>query len=194
MSDERKLEWLLQNFPMRAGVDNRVHIGEFTYGNPEIKTWGENSILKIGKFCSISDKVTIFLGGEHRSDWVSTYPFNTLMEDYSYIKGHPKTKGDVIIGNDVWIASGATILSGVTIGDGAVIGCNTVITKDVPPYAIVAGDPGEIIRYRFKEYIVNELLQINWWNWQLKDIEVAIPLLLNTDIEGFISYARVKEF
>ena len=86
----------------------------------KILSWGENTKLKIGKFCSIADNVTIFLGGEHRNDWVSTYPFNALLKNYEHIEGHPKSKGDVIIGNDVWIGSRVVILSGVKIGDGAI--------------------------------------------------------------------------
>lgn len=78
------------------------------------------------------------LGGNHRTDWCSTYPFNALLkENYGYIKGHPSSKGDVTIGNDVWIASGVKIMSGVTIGDGAVLAANALITHDVAPYEIV---------------------------------------------------------
>lgn len=187
---EKGLDLLLQRFPARNSANNRVYIGEFTYGNPELKSWDEKSILQIGKFCSIADKVTIFLGGEHRSDWVTTYPFSTFLAEYSHIKGHPKSKGNVIIGNDVWIASGVTILSGITIGDGAIIGCNSLVSKDVSPYAIVGGNPTKVIRYRFEENIIKELLEMQWWNWQLEDIEKAIPLLANIDIEGFISYYK----
>lgn len=191
MSEPRKgLDLVLQHFPAKNLANNSVYIDEFTYGNPEIKSWGEKSILQIGKFCSIADKVTIFLGGEHRSDWVSTYPFSTFLNEYSYIEGQPKSKGNVIIGNDVWIASGVTILSGVTIGDGAIIGCNSLVSKYVSPYAIVGGNPAKVIRYRFEENIIKELLEIKWWNWQLQDIEKAVPLLANSDIETFISYCK----
>src|SRR5208283_2957437 len=103
-------------------------------------------------FCSIApNRVTIVLGGQHRPDWVSSYPFNDLFIEFKRFKGSPVSKGDVIIGNDVWIGLDAVILSGIKIGDGAVIGSNALVTKDVPPYAIVGGNPAKLIRYRFDE-------------------------------------------
>lgn len=95
-------------------------VGRHTYGNPEIIEWGEGATLSIGAFCSIAEGVAIFLGGNHRLDWVTTYPFNYLWECGAGFQGHPATKGDVVIGNDVWIGRNAAILSGVHIGDGAV--------------------------------------------------------------------------
>jgi len=99
-----------------SGIENdNISIGEFTYGVPEILTYGSQNKLCIGKYCSIGQKVTIFLGGNHRNDWITTYPFNVLLPYYKNITGHPKSKGDVVIGNDVWIACGVTIMSGVHI-------------------------------------------------------------------------------
>ncbi len=120
-----------------------VSVGDFTYGVPKIMSWDNKTHLTIGKFCSIADNVTILLGGEHCVQWVTTYPFNVFLNSKSHITGHPKTKGDIHIGNDVWLASGCKILSGVTIGDGAVIGANAVVASDVPPYAIMGGGPGK---------------------------------------------------
>ncbi|MBE1443612.1 CatB-related O-acetyltransferase [Paenibacillus sp. OAS669] len=182
---------LQQTFPRRV-EGSKIFIGEFTYGYPEVLSWGENSILTIGKFCSIADRVSIFLGGEHRPDWVTTYPFNALIPSFSYIQGHPKTKGNVVIGNDVWLGSGATIMSGVQIGDGAVIGARAVVTKYVPPYAVVAGNPGKIIKYRFDDETIRRLLQVQWWNWPLDRIERAIPFLLSTDIQLFLAYCEAQ--
>lgn len=187
---QHEIHSLLGQLPERNLQASNTYIGEFTYGNPEIKSWGEESKLQVGRFCSISDKVTIFLGGEHRSDWVSTYPFNIFLKKYAYIKGHPKSKGDVIIGNDVWIASGATIMSGVTICDGAIIGAHSIVTKDIPPYAIVAGNPAKIIRFRFEQEVIEALLQIKWWDWDISLIEDVIPFLQNGNVKEFIDYCK----
>ena len=162
-----------------------IDIGDFTYGLPKILSWGESAHLKIGRFCSISDDVEIYLGGEHRTDWVTTYPFHSLF--MNPIDGHPRTKGDVIIGNDVWIGRGATILSGVVIGDGAVIGAQAVVAKHVLPYAIVAGNPIRYIKFRFTDDQIVELLKIKWWDWDHKKIIKYMPLFESTDIKKFIA-------
>jgi acetyltransferase-like isoleucine patch superfamily enzyme len=167
-----------------------IEIGRGTYGEPVVYDWGEGSKLKIGNFCSISLNVMIFLGGEHRTDWVTTYPFNVFWDSAKHIQGHPKSKGDVIIGNDVWIGMDALILSGVTIGDGAVIGTNAVVAKNVPPYAIVAGNPARIIRYRFDAETIEKLLEIAWWNWPDEKIDAAVSLLLSPDISQFIAWCE----
>lgn len=167
-------------------LGNRAEIGDFTYGKPLVFHWEEDSKLKIGKFCSISDEVKIFLGGNHRVDWATTYPFAGLIGEWpeaENIKDHNISKGDVVIGNDVWIGFGAVILSGVTIGDGAVIGAYALITKDVAPYAIVGGNPAKEIRKRFDEKKIEELLQLRWWNWTEEKIKKNIPKLCSINIE-----------
>jgi acetyltransferase-like isoleucine patch superfamily enzyme len=166
----------------------RKNIGDYTYGSPKIFDWGEGATLKIGKFCSIADGVVIFLGGEHRTDWVTTYPFsapelNQYFPTAKNIKGHPKTKGDVIIGNDVWLGYNSIILSGVKIGDGAVIGACSVVTKNVPPYTIVAGNPAKIIRKRFSTKIIKKLLKIKWWNWPIEKIKKNVKFLCTNNLE-----------
>lgn len=164
-------------------------IGDFTYGIPTIMHWGEKATLKIGKFCSIAKDVTIFLGGNHRTDWISSYPFNVLNGPFPNaqdIAGHPSTKGDVIIGNDVWIGWGATILSGVTIGNGAVVAAKAVVTKDVPPYAIVAGNPAQIVKHRFSAEIIDSLQKIQWWNWSIEKINSNVRKICNGDMDTFI--------
>jgi len=163
-------------------------IGKHTYGEPLILHWGENSKLTIGNFCSIADNVKIFLGGNHRIDWVTTYPFNALSDIWDNAKdivGHPATKGNVIIGNDVWIGYGATILSGVTISDGAVIGAEAVVTKDVSPYAIVVGNPAREIKKRFSDENIKKLLKIKWWDWEDSEISKKIHLLCSGNIDIF---------
>lgn len=161
-------------------------IGEWTYGEPDVFSWGEGATLHIGKYTSIAARVTIMLGGEHNVDWVSTYPFNPIFPQAQGILGHPKTKGNVTIGHDVWLGLGSFILSGVTIGNGAVVAAHSVVTKDVPPYAIVGGNPAKIIRYRFTPDIIARLEQMAWWNWPIHQVLEALPLLFSNRVEEFI--------
>jgi len=160
-------------------------IGDWTYGTPDV-FFGEGSILKIGKFCSIAARVTLLLGGEHYVDWVTTYPFNPLFPSASIYPVNAKSKGNIIIGNDVWIGMNSYVLSGVTIGNGAVIAAHSTVVKDVPPYAIVGGNPAKLIRYRFSQPIIAELEQIAWWNWPIEKIAEAWPYLLSNRVEAFV--------
>ncbi len=164
-------------------------IGKGSYGVPLVHDWNEGSTLKIGAFCSISSNVQIYLGGEHRMDWVTTAPLDVMFETKEPYE-HAHSKGDVIIGNDVWICANAIILSGVIIGDGAVIANGAIVTREVQPYSIVAGNPARHVRYRFSEDIINQLLSIKWWDWPENIIKQYIPLLLNSDINNFIKAAK----
>lgn len=146
-----------------------ISVGRFTYGheNITVKQWNEGAGLKIGGFCSIAANVTIFLGGNHRSDWISTFPFGHLYPEElggQGIVGHPGTKGDVIIGNDVWLGHGSTIMSGVKIGHGAIIGTNALVVKDVAPYEIVGGNPAKHLKMRFSDEVIALLLKLEWWD------------------------------
>jgi acetyltransferase-like isoleucine patch superfamily enzyme len=165
-------------------------IGDFTYGNPRIFYYGDATKLSIGKFCSIADNVDIFLGGNHRTDWASTYPFNVLNEYFpngKAVVGHPASKGDVIIGNDVWIGQGAKILSGVTIGNGAVIGAYAVVAKDVAPYEIVIGNPMRVVRKRFDDATIAKLQQLKWWDWEIEKINQNVPLLCSNHFHNLFT-------
>ncbi|MHB9158913.1 MAG: CatB-related O-acetyltransferase [Thiobacillus sp.] len=166
----------------------RIEIGAHTYGAPRVRWWGERANLHIGKYCSIAEGVEIFLGGNHRTDWVSTYPFPLFRQwpEAKHIEGHPATRGDVTIGNDVWLGAGCVILSGVTIGNGAVIGCRSVVARDVPDYAIVAGNPATLVRMRFDAATISALLECSWWNWEPARIRSKMKLLLSADIDGFL--------
>lgn len=176
----------------RTGKYNNANIliGDFTYGKPRIFSFGDGTKAVIGKFCSIGPDVTIMLGGEHRTDWCTTYPFNALMREFSYIKGHPHLKGDVKIGNDVWIGSGAKIMSGVTIGDGSVIAANACVTKNVEPYTIVGGVPAKKIKSRFDDDIVEKFMEMKWWDWDYELIYEAVPLLQSNSFEKLYEFYR----
>jgi acetyltransferase-like isoleucine patch superfamily enzyme len=133
--------------------------------------------------------VTIFLGGNHRTDWITTYPFSVFWESAKNISGHPASKGDVIIGHDVWIGEGAVILSGVRIGNGAVIGAHAVVTRDVPSYAIIAGNPAAIMRSRFSKDEIDILESLEWWDWDDYKINAGMKFLLQSDIKALHSFS-----
>ena len=157
-------------------TNDLIECGEFTYGIPIVHQWDNTTRLKVGKFCSIGGNVQILLGGEHHTEWITTYPFDVLLGD-----AKAKSKGDVIIGNDVWIGDDVMILSGVTIGDGAVIGARAVVTKDVEPYTIVCGTPARKIRSR-------TWISMKWWDWPLEKIAHAIPMLMQEDPVPLVVY------
>jgi acetyltransferase-like isoleucine patch superfamily enzyme len=179
---------------MRHQIDEfGYEIGEYSYGLPNVLSWGEGKKLFVGKFVSFAGGITIFLGGNHRPDWVTTYPFSAINDTWpeaAGIEGHPQSKGDVIIKNDVWIGEGSVIMSGVTIGDGAVIAAHSVVTKNVPSYAIVGGNPARIIRYRFDVEIIKRLLKVSWWDWPESRIRSSISDLVSNDIIAFLLKAE----
>jgi len=167
---------------------SQYDIGKASYGSPKIHDWG-GTRLTIGAYCSIAGKVQIFLSGNHRTDWVTTFPLNRRFPKWrraTSIKHETISKGDVVIGNDVWLGYKSLILSGISIGDGAVIAAGSIITKDVPPYAIVGGNPAKIIRYRFSDDIIARLLKTKWWEWEKKKVEEYLPYLLSDDIDFFL--------
>ena len=163
----------------KAGSSDLI-IGRFTYGFEflTIREWGEGAALKIGSFCSIADNVTCFLGGNHQTDWGTTFPFGEIyLEEFggADISGHTPTKGDICIGHDVWIGSGATIMSGITIGDGAIIAANAVVVKDVAPYSLVGGNPAKHLKYRCSEECRELLLKLCWWDLTIEQIRSIVP-------------------
>jgi len=167
-------------------ISSNVHIGEFTYGNPEILIWTAKYHVYIGKFTSIGPETKIIVDGNHHADWVSTYPFGELIEGIPKNPKHPAGKGDIRIGNDVWIGYRTIIMPGINIGDGAVIGAGSVITKNVDDYEIVAGNPARHIRYRFSKDQISALKTIQWWDWGIEKIVKYSDMLQSDRIDDFI--------
>jgi acetyltransferase-like isoleucine patch superfamily enzyme len=158
----------------------KMTVGRNTYGRPRVQAYQsfKECEVKIGAFCSIAAGVTFLCGGDHFYERFTTYPINLLCDEG--LPWHERSKGSITIGNDVWIGYGATILSGLSIGDGAVIGAMSVVTKNVAPCSIVAGNPAKKIRDRFTQTVREKYLESKWWNKPDEEIiEAAKTFFLN---------------
>ncbi len=145
--------------PMSFFHQELVSVGKMSYGELNIVTFNNNTKLKIGSYCSIAQHVTFMLDVEHQINTIATYPFKAKSLN---LGDEAFSKGDIVVDDDVWIGYGATILSGVHVGQGAVIAAGAVVTKDVPPYAVVGGVPAKVIKYRFSEELIKELLKVDF--------------------------------
>lgn len=174
--------WLYKKTGIRlkphVSLDPKARMLSYLKGNSSLGEYsyiqGNSTFLNvhIGRYCSIAPNVTI---GDltHPTDWLSTNPFqynkNSDIDNFSFLEFDSKS-GSVSIGNDVWCGRYAIVLNGVTVGDGAIIGAGAVVTKDVPPYAIVGGVPAKIIKYRFSEDIIRQLIDLKWWELAVEDL------------------------
>ncbi len=183
-------------------TDPGIQVGEFTMYNDFVndpRDFQKHNVLYhypinrdrliIGKFCSIACRAKfLFNSANHTLSSFSTYPFPIFFDEWGLEKSDVAAawdrKGDIVIGNDVWIGYEAVILAGVTIGDGAVIGARAVVTKDVPPYAIVGGVPARVIRSRFPEETVKALLRLKWWDWPAERIQEKLAEIREGGFEG----------
>lgn len=151
----------------RRNIIENVFLGDYSYT-------GANSVLKqaiVGKFCSISWNVSA-TGNVHNYEKISSHPFSQL-KSFGIVESDTILDNKKInIGNDVWIAANVVILPGISIGDGAVIGGGSVVTKSVPPYAVVVGNPAKVIKYRFEDEIIDMLLQSKWWDFPQEIIRI----------------------
>lgn len=152
-----------------------VSVGKETYGELHFLIYGEEYKLTIGNYCSISPNVTFIVSADHYLDHISTFPFKVKVTHECDVEAI--SKGDILVGDDVWIGYGSIIMSGVHIGQGAVVAAGSVVTKDVPPYAIVGGVPAKVIKYRFDDEIIKRLIKLdyrkvdkNWIREHMKDL------------------------
>lgn len=156
----KKINTENKTYPGTLFDQNRVEVGKYTYGQLNIRMYGTtDSKLFIGKFCSIADNTYFLLDGEHNFHCVSTYPFK---QDILRLGNESFGKGNIIVSDDVWIGYGATILSGVHIDQGVVVATGAVVTKDVPPYAVVGGVPAKVIKYRFEQPVIDYMLTLDY--------------------------------
>ena len=149
--------------------------------------------LIIGKFCAIARGVEFVMNGaNHMLDCLSTYPFEIIDEFKGLARpfANRGNRGDTVIGNDVWIGQNATILPGVHIGDGAIVGANAVVSKDVPAYAVVVGNPAVVKKYRFDEETIKLLLELKWWDKPVEEIKRIIPIISSKDIKDYKQVLR----
>lgn len=173
----------------------QIIVGDYTYyDDPEdVYNFEKNVLylfefmrdrLVVGKFCQIATGVRFIMNGSnHAMNGVSTYPFKVFGGKWSKAALDIKSKGDTVIGNDVWIGNNATIMQGIKIGDGAIIGTNSLVTKDVPAYTIVGGNPAREIRKRFDNETIEFLLALKWWDWNVEKITNHIELITSGNIE-----------
>ena len=165
--------------------------GTYFDRNVNIISWSDDYHVRIGKYTSIGRDCNFFLHANHRPDWITTSsqlwgPVTPEIADMHMKMGHPACKGDIIVGNDVWIGAKSTIMSGVKIGDGSIVGAGSTVTKDVPPYSIVAGNPAKFIKFRFTEEQIKSLLQISWWDWTEDRIKNEAMTMWSDNINEFI--------
>ena len=145
-----------------------------------------NDRLVIGKYCSIAAEVRFIMnGGNHPTDWLTTFPFPVFGHGWEAAMPDAwPARGDTVVGNDVWFGYAAMVMPGIRIGDGAIIAAGSVVTRDVPPYAIVGGNPAEIIRYRFDEATIARLCELKWWDWDPATVTRNAKALCRGDIDG----------
>lgn len=173
-----------------------IQVGDFTYYHDFADPFSfEKNVLYhfdfigdkliIGKFCSIAFGVKFIMnGGNHRTDWFTNYPFPIFQNGWEVAMPTSwPNKGNTIVGNDVWIGYEATIMPGVRVGDGAIVATKSVVTADVEPYSVVGGNPARLIRKRYEESTVAELLKIQWWNWEHDKITRNVMAICGGDLE-----------
>lgn len=153
--------------------------------------------LIVGSFCSIGSGAAFIMCGNqgHRHDWISSFPFFYMSEEPAFASARDAfaNAGDTVIGSDVWIGTEALILPGIKVGHGAVIGSRALVSQDVAPYTIVAGNPARPVRKRFADEQIAMLLEMAWWDWPLEELRAAMPLLCSGDVAGLYTQWRQRQ-
>lgn len=158
----------------REGEPVTLGVGSYLGERSVLRTWAPGERIVVGSYTSIAEDVTVLAGGGHRTDTVSTFPFDPCLlgtnfpaawQDDPSVNRSYVTSAPTVIGSDVWIGQRALVSSGVTIGHGAVVASGSVVFQDVPPYAVVAGNPAKVVRFRFSKDVVERLLRLRWWDW-----------------------------
>lgn len=159
--------------------ENKVKVtsGLYSYGTVNVHSFRPGGEVRIGNYTSISD-ITLLMGGNHHTD-LTTYPLMSVF----YGKEDNKVPRNISIGSDVWIGFNSLIMEGVSIGDGAIIGAGALITRDVPPFSVVVGNPGRIVKFRFEESVIERLLRVKWWDLDIDTVRGFIDLLYTNDID-----------
>lgn len=197
----------MRGFPQVCFIKNTVNnpqieIGEYTYYDDpdDSENFARNVLylypfigdkLIIGKFCALARGLKFIMNGaNHKLSGVSTYPFQIFgcgwekmmpnLEELPY-------KGNTVVGNDVWIGYEAVVMPGVTIGDGAIVAARSVVTRDVPPYAVVGGNPATVRKYRFSDQVVARLLRLAWWHWPIDKISANLKHIVGGDVDALLS-------
>lgn len=201
----------MTGFPQVCYIKNTISnpniiIGDYTYyDDPHDAENFERNVLYhfpfvgdklvIGKFCAIAQGVKFIMNGaNHKTSGISTYPFQIFgngWEKVMPLPGDLPYKGDTVIGNDVWIGYEALLMPGVNVGNGAIIASRSVVTSDVPAYAIVGGNPARVIQSRFPTDTVAKLEELAWWEWPVEKITLNLSLIVSGDVEKLISAGDV---
>ena len=179
----------LQERVQRHLADGTLVMGTMSYYAPNVvKYQGDTGRVIIGNFASVAPDADFYVGGLHRTEWVSQYGLRTMLDlPGAHEDGFTHGRGDIVVGSDTWVTNGCTVMSGVTIGDGAVVGTKAVVAKDVRPYAVVVGNPAREIRRRFSDEQVDALLRIRWWDWPTEQVKQHVELICSPDIDAFIA-------
>jgi acetyltransferase-like isoleucine patch superfamily enzyme len=177
--------------------DDRISIGRGTYASspPLLRPHHANNRIVIGQFCSFAQNITIFAGGDHPIGYATLNPLRLRLGITEFDEWSRDCADDhetTTIGNDVWMGHQSMVLSGVTVGDGAIIGARAVVAKEVPPYAIVVGNPAKIVRYRFDQKTIEMMLRLRWWNWSDENIMAASGDLCSSNFDGLREFASSR--